>query len=245
MDPSIPIGSQDAQKQWQELHDIYKDVGFDVHLIRPVEGLPDMVFTANGFFSIDNKAVVARYRYPQRQGETEYYIQWLKDRNFKVIDPGQIYYEGEGDTFLVGNTIFQGWGFRSDKKVVELMKKTFPEKNGIALHLIDDRFYHLDTCFFPVNEELVYYYDKAFDTASQKAITKAFKHAVAVSDEEALGFALNSMTVDHTVITNTKSKKFVNRVKSDGYQVVTAHMTEFLKSGGSVKCLTNEIWTKD
>lgn len=242
MDPSIPVGNKDAKQQWKELVAIYKDVGFPTDFIEPVAGLPDMVFTANGFFSIDNKAIVARYRYKERQGETKHFKKWLKDHSFDVIDPGKICYEGEGDTFVVGDTIFQGWGFRSDKAILPVFKKTFPHKKIVWLHLINDRFYHLDTCFFPINKDLAYFYEKAFDGQSVKSIRKAFKEAVAVTDEEAHSFGLNSMTVDHTIIMNKNAKKFADRVKSDGYKTIMVKLDEFFKSGGSVKCLTNEFF---
>lgn len=242
MDPSKRVASTDAIKEWQELSDIYKDLEMSVDTIAPQDGLPDMVFTANGFFSINKKAIVARFRYKERQGETNHFIQWLTENKYTVIDPGKIVYEGEGDTFVIGKNIFQGWGFRSDKEILSLFEETYPEYSVIPLHLVDDRFYHLDTCFFPINEDLAYFYEKAFDAISVKVIKKSFKHAVAVTDEEALTFSLNSVTTDHTVVMNANSNKFSERVKSEGYRVFQLPMNEFFKSGGSVKCLTNEIW---
>jgi N-dimethylarginine dimethylaminohydrolase len=88
----------------------------------------------------------------------------------------------------------------------------------------------------------VYYYKKAFDEVSQKVITSEFPQAIAVTDDEALTFCLNSMIVGNTIVTNTNAVAFTTRVKKDGYEVIQTDMSEFLKSGGSVKCLTNEIW---
>lgn len=242
MHPEIPVAGKRAKKQWYELVSLYSQLNYSLSFIEPANSLPDMVFTANGFFNVGKKAVVARFRFQERQGETELYAKWLRDNGFEVVDPGKIVYEGQGDTLMVGDNIFQGWGFRSDKEVTGLMKKTYPEKNVVPLHLIDDRFYHLDTCFFPVNEELAYYFDGAFDDVTLKKIKKTFKKPVAVTEEEAVSFALNSMTTDHTIVTNSKAKKFKKRVKSEGFRVVSLEMDEFLKSGGSVKCLTNIVY---
>ncbi len=48
MEPANPTDTQLAVDQWQALYDTYLDLGHEVQLIDPVEGLPDMVYTANG-----------------------------------------------------------------------------------------------------------------------------------------------------------------------------------------------------
>ncbi len=245
MDPSIPVGCNLAQKQWQDLVDVCKDLSLSVDFIQPVSDLFDMVFAANGFFSIDKKAVVSRFRYSERQGETKFYKQWLKDNDFEVIDPKTIVYEGQGDTLLVEDVILQGYGFRSDREITKLLSNEFPNKKVIPLRLVDERFFHLDICCFPINRELVYFYDKAFDQKSVHTIKKYFKNAVAVSDEEALSFALNSVALDHTVITKTEAKRFSDRLSAQGFNVIELDMSEFIKSGGAVKCLTNELWEEN
>jgi len=204
--------------------------------------LPDMVFAANGFFSVNKKAIVSRFRYRERQGETKFYKQWLKAHGFEVIDPKSIIYEGQGDTLLVEDVILQGYGFRSDREIAKLLSNEFPNKKVVPLRLIDERFYHLDICFLPINRELVYFYDKAFDRKSVDTIKEFFKYAIAVSDEEALSFSLNSVVIDHTVVTNAKAKRFNDRVSSEGLKTISLDMSEFIKSGGAVKCLTNELW---
>lgn len=242
MNPSIPVAQKLALKQWQALLDTYENLSLSINVISPVSDLPDMVFAANGFFSIGKKAVVARYRYKQRQGEAVHYTRWLKDHDFEVIDPTPIVYEAQGDTLLVEDLILQGYGFRSDSQIVRVLSSAFPNKKVVPLRLVDERFYHLDICCFPINRELVYFYDKALDQKSVNTITKLFKQAIAVSDEEALSFALNSVALDHAVITNIKAKRFSDRLSAQGFNVIELDMSEFIKSGGSVKCLTNELW---
>lgn len=242
MNPTVAVREDLASKQWQALVEVYENLSLPINAIAPVPDLPDMVFAANGFFSIDKKAVVARYRYRERQGETKFYKQWLWDNGFEVIDPKPIIYEGQGDTLLVDDVILQGYGFRSDREIVRVLSNTFPNKKVVPLRLIDERFYHLDICCFPINRELVYFYDKALDQKSVSTIKKLFKRAIAVSDQEALSFSLNSAVIDHTVITNSKAKLFGDRVSAEGLKVISLDMSEFIKSGGAVKCLTNELW---
>src|SRR5690554_4969930 len=58
-----------AVSQWEVLYDTYRSLGFAVHLIDPVGGLPDMVYAANGGFVIDNVAYGAKFRFEERVPE--------------------------------------------------------------------------------------------------------------------------------------------------------------------------------
>ena len=242
MNPSNKVDVSRAIEQWNELLVVYKDLGIQVEQITPIDGLPDMVFAANGFFAIGARAVLSRFRYKERQSETNYFSNWLEQNSFDVVDPGKIVYEGEGDTFLVQDTIYQGWGFRSDPTIASIFKTAFQDKAVKLLHLIDDKFYHFDTCFFPVDQNLVYFYENAFDSDSSKTIRSSFKKAVAVTREEAMTFSLNSIQYNNTIIMNSHSKKFAERIRSEGFTVISVDVSEFMKSGGSVKCLTNELY---
>ena len=75
-----------AKKQWDRLHEVItKEVGVDVRLMEPVEGLPDLVFTANAAFVYNNKAIIAHYKFPERQGEEPYCEEWFKQHGFDVV----------------------------------------------------------------------------------------------------------------------------------------------------------------
>ena len=59
MHPQVPTDTALAVRQWEELYRIYRDLGFDVHLVDPIPGLPDMVYAANGAL-VTPTATVAR-----------------------------------------------------------------------------------------------------------------------------------------------------------------------------------------
>lgn len=242
MDTQRGVDKKKTKKQWQNLVRTFKKLGFSVDTIEPVEGLPDMVFAANGSFAIGKKALISHYRYPQRKDEARYHWLWFEKNGFSVSNTSGIHYEGQGDTFLVGDTIFQGFGFRSDKDVAKVMRKAFPKKKVVLLELVDDRFYHMDICFFPINKELVFYYSKAYTKEAVAAIKKHFKKAIDVTDEEALSFGLNSISAGNTAVLTSTATKFADRLKALGFKTILVDMSEFAKSGGAVKCVTNEIW---
>ena len=52
MDTSVPVDTDLAVKQWSVLRDTALDLGHEVRVLEPQPTLPDMVFAANGAFSI-------------------------------------------------------------------------------------------------------------------------------------------------------------------------------------------------
>ena len=113
MNPAEPTDTNLALAQWQTLYDTYLGLGYDVQLIDPIAGLPDMVYAANGGFVIDGIAYGAKFTHPERQPEGPAYMEWFRGAGFEVREPDEVN-EGEGDFLLVGDTILAGTGFRSD-----------------------------------------------------------------------------------------------------------------------------------
>jgi N-dimethylarginine dimethylaminohydrolase len=110
----------------------------------------------------------------------------------------------------------------------------------VALQLVDPRFYHLDTCLCPLSGGHLMYYPAAFDAASQAAIVARVPQdkRIAVSEEDALAFACNAVNLDDLVILNRASESLRGRLDEAGYRVQETPLHEFLKAGGSAKCLT-------
>ncbi|MBV9822725.1 MAG: amidinotransferase, partial [Actinobacteria bacterium] len=63
MDVTVPVDPELALKQWHILRDTLTDLGHTVHALAPVPGLPDMVYAANGAFSVDGKVYGARFKH--------------------------------------------------------------------------------------------------------------------------------------------------------------------------------------
>ena len=108
-----------------------------------------------------------------------------------------------------------------------------------SLHLVDARFYHLDTCFVPLPGGRVVYYPPAFDARSQRRIEALAPPAqrFAVGEEDARNFACNAVRIGRTWIANHASPALRERLEGWGYRVVTTPLTEFMKAGGAAKCL--------
>jgi N-dimethylarginine dimethylaminohydrolase len=234
-----------AKKQWRDLYDIVCDHA-TVRIVLPQPGSPDMVFTANAGLVLGKKFITSRFRYPERQYEEPYFADWFMDRGFEVkLMPREMYFEGAGDAlFERGQSgknarLWMAYGHRSLEEASGEISSWLKCKVE-TLNLVDDRFYHLDTCFCPLEGGYVLYYPQAFDAGSQAKIAKLVpeKKRIAILEEDALAFACNAVNIGKTVIVNKAGPDFITKLGAAGYTVIQTPLTEFMKAGGSAKCLT-------
>jgi len=143
MHPEAPTDTSLAVTQWEVLYQTYLDLGFDVQLIDPIAGLPDMVYAANGGFVLDGIAYGAKFTYPERQPEGPAYMDWFGANGFDVRAPESVN-EGEGDFLLVGDVLLAGMGFRSASNSHQELGQIFG-REVVSLNLVNPSFYHLDT----------------------------------------------------------------------------------------------------
>lgn len=235
-----PVDTGLAKKQWSALYDTYQKLGYDVRLMAAIKGLPDLVFTANGSLVIDGKVMLPRFKYPERQPETAHDEHWFAANGFHDILMPEHDFEGEGDCLFAGNTIFSGYGFRSDFGIHTELEDFFG-KQVVSLKLVDPRFYHLDTAFCPLDDKTVMYYPGAFDARSRHAIEMHFPHRIEASEEDAAGFGLNAVSDGYNVVVSAAAGGIHRQLRESGYNPIGLDMTEFRKSGGAVKCCTLEL----
>jgi N-dimethylarginine dimethylaminohydrolase len=227
-----------ATRQWADLRAILAQTGATLSEVPPVEGLPDLVFTANAAIVYGVRAILAHFKHPQRQGEEPHYRAWLEANGFEVLDPPtNMFFEGAGDALFCGDTLYAGYRQRSDA----LGHQQIGEMLGVRilpLELVDAYYYHLDTCFCPLAPGEAIYYPAAFDEYGRKVLTETIPHLHAVAEDEARSFACNAVVVGRTVVTNTGCPDLHRLLKTLGYDPVETPLSEFVKAGGSAKCLT-------
>ena len=69
-----------------------------------------MVYAANGGFIANDIAVVARFRFAERAGESKAYAEWMASRGYRPVTTRHVN-EGQGDLLLVGQMVLAGYGF--------------------------------------------------------------------------------------------------------------------------------------
>jgi N-dimethylarginine dimethylaminohydrolase len=245
MDPALPTDTSLAVRQWQTLYDTYINLGFDVQLIEPIDGLPDMVYAANGGFVIDNVAYGASFTYPQRQPEGPAYMDWFRENGFDVRPPEKIN-EGEGDFLLVGDVILAGTGFRSNSDSHEELARIYG-RDVITLNLVNPSFYHLDTAIAVLdgspksgNGEIAYL-PSAFDEPSLAILRERYPDAILVTEEDAAILGLNSYSDGYNVVIASRATDFERQLRERGFNPIGVDLSELLLGGGGVKCCTLEL----
>ncbi|HEX5445690.1 MAG TPA: arginine deiminase-related protein [Pirellulales bacterium] len=229
---------QQAHQQWTQLRAVLEAAGATILLQEPVPGLPDLVFTANAAIVYRQQAVLARFRHPERQGEEPYDEAWLAANGFTVhrLNPST-YFEGAGDALFCGDTLVAGYRIRSDVRGHQEIGRLF-DCRVIALELVDPYYYHLDTCFCPLAPGVAIYYPEAFDDYGRRALAQVVPELIPVTTGEARRFACNAVVVGRTVVTNTGCPELHAALGSRGYACRETPLDEFVKAGGSAKCLT-------
>jgi N-dimethylarginine dimethylaminohydrolase len=227
-----------AVGQWQSLYQQIIDAGAGISLLQPVEGLPDLVFTANAAMIYRRQALVSRFRHRQRQGEEPYNRHWFTENGFEIVEvPENFSFEGAGDALFCGDTLYAGYRMRSDAGGHQQIGRMLGVR-VIPVELIDARYYHLDTCFCPLREGEAIWYPPAFDEYGQRAIREHVKQLIEVEQAEAERFACNAVVIGRRVITNTGCDRLHAALAARGYQPIATPLDEFVKAGGSAKCLT-------
>ena len=252
MDPAAWSQSGDALhgealRQWEGLLHAVRRSGATVELVEPENGLPDLVFTANSAVVLDGKALLARFRHPQRQGEEPVYAAAFNAlRSRGLIDevvtlPEGVTLEGAGDCLWDAHRqlFWMGCGFRTGVEAREVVAEQFGVP-CVALALADPAFYHLDTCFSPLPCGAVMYHPAAFTTEGLAQIHArvAPEQRIAIAPEDAASFAANAVTFGRTILLSSCSETLRDRLEKRGYKVVEAPLTVFQRSGGSACCLT-------
>ncbi len=230
-----------ARRQWQSLHDALVALGVQVELLAPQPGLPDLVFTANAGLVFKSRFISSRFRHAVRARETLYFDAWFAGQGWQVEHlPDEMYFEGAGDALFCGPALFAGYRIRSDALAHQEVARRIGAE-VLPLELVNPRFYHLDTCFCPLAPGAAVYFADAFDSYGRKVLERSVPKLIAATEPDAHRFGCNAVVVGKTVLTNAGCDRLAADLRRAGYEPVGIELDEFLKAGGSAKCLTLRI----
>jgi N-dimethylarginine dimethylaminohydrolase len=252
MRPGLWSADPDGQRQaaraaFTDLTMALKRAGAEVETLPGAPGAPDLVFPANAGVVLDGRAVLARFRHPERQVEEPVFraaLEDLRDRGVftQVVSlPDGCLQEGAGDFIWDASRglFWAGYGPRSNHAGMTAVADVFG-KPIVALELATQQFYHLDTCFCPLPGGEVLYYPPAFTPAAQAAIRDhvAPHLLIEASDEDAARFCVNAVAFDQTIIMAEAADDLRKRLTDRGYRLIEVNLAPFILSGGGAYCMT-------
>jgi N-dimethylarginine dimethylaminohydrolase len=244
LESHVQVERRRAERQWDRLVDVYRSLGHEVELVDPAPGQVDMVFSANAATVIDGKVLTARFRHKERRGEEPHFLDWFRARvttgALADVRVAESVNEGEGDFALVGDLILAGHGFRTSRAAHDEASRFF-ERPTLSLHLVDSRYYHLDTALAVLSDDLIAWYPPAFDAASRAELRQRFPDAIVAADADASLLGLNMMSDGYHVVMPAGADGLAAQLRSRGFEPVPVELSELRKAGGSVKCCTLEI----
>jgi len=226
-----------AAEQWERLHACLDGLGVSIELVEQGEAVPDMTFAANAGIVTGRRFIPANFRFPERQPEAALFSAWFAGRGYEVAPIHEPHHwEGEGDVLPADDAVFAGYRFRTEERALDHLD-TLLGTEVVRLELADGRFYHLDTCFCPLGAGRLLWYPPAFPPESRAEVERRFPRAVAVPEVDALRFACNALPVGDAVVLNAGCSVTEAAIASMGLRAVPTPTDEFIKAGGSVKCL--------
>jgi N-dimethylarginine dimethylaminohydrolase len=238
MHAEVPADPDRAREQWDGLVATLREAGAEVEFQEPVVGLPDLVFTANAGIVNGRQFVPARFRHPERQGEMAHDIEWFAARDFTIDElPAEIRHEGAGDALPFGDLLVSGYRGRSDAASHAYLSRLTATAVR-SVELVDERLYHLDLTFCPLDARRAIIAPLGWDRYARKVIDALIPEPLILDDEEALAFCANSVVVGTTVVMPSCPPSVGRRLEAWGFDVVVCGVGEFLKAGGGCRCLT-------
>ena len=244
MHPEDPTDTSLAVRQWETLYAKYQELGFDIHLIDPVEGLPDMVYAANGGYVLDGKAFGAKFEYPERQPEGPAYMEWFARQRLRRAPSRSRPTRARATCSSSATRSTPAPGSAPTSPATTSCARIYG-REVVTLTLVDPSFYHLDTAFAVLDSNggpgSVAYLPKAFDAPSLAILQERFPEAIIVTDEDAAVLGLNSFSDGKNVVIASRAKDFERQLIERGFTPHGVDLSELLLGGGGVKCCTLEL----
>jgi N-dimethylarginine dimethylaminohydrolase len=240
MTHGVAVDVDTALAQWHGLHDALVVAGAEVETIDQPEGVPDLVFTANAGLldARERRFVPAHFRHPERVPETEVFARWFAERGWDVARlPDDVVHEGAGDALPFGGVLVSGYRPRSDAAAAPLLTDLLGVEVR-TLELVDDRLYHLDLTFCPLDDRRAMCAPMGWDADGRAMIEDLVPEPLWLEDEEALAFCANSVVVGDVVHMPTCPPRVGRQLEAWGFHIVVCPVDEYLKAGGGCRCLT-------
>ena len=238
MHREVAVDLDRARGQWGELVATLVEAGAEVELLDPQPRLPDLVFTANAGTVNRGRYVPSRFRHPNRQPEVAHDAAWFAEHGYEVAElPEGAGHEGAGDALPFRGVFLSGYRSRSDAAAAGPLSALLGAPVR-AIELVDDRLYHLDLTFCPLDDRRAMVAPHAWDTYACKVVEALVPEPLVLTDDEMLAFCANSVVVGSAVVMPACPPPVGRQLEAWGFDVAVVAVDEFLKAGGGCRCLT-------
>ena len=238
MHRQVAVDRDRAREQWDRLRSTLEAAGAVVELLPAQPDVPDLVFTANAGLLDGDLFVPSRFRHPERQPEVPHNTAWFEQHGRRIESlPEGVCHEGAGDALPFGGVLVSGYRLRSDAASHAYLSRL----TGAAVRsveLVDERFYHLDLTFCPLDDRRAIVNPAGWDDYGRRVMQALVPEPLVLEPDEALAFCANSVVVGRVVVMPSVPARVGRQLEAWGFEPVECRVDEFLKAGGGCRCLT-------
>ena len=236
-----------ARASWQKLKETLGQAGGEIVQAPGSAGLPDMVFPSNSAVVLDGRALVSRFRHPERQPEAERFLEFFRALTERGLLseveqlPEGLYQEGEGDCVWdpARQLFWAGHGPRSSRDAADYVAGFFGA-TVVPLELVAPHYYHMDVCLMPLEGGEVLYFPPAFTAEGLAELRSRVDpgQLIEVAEQDALALAINAVNVGRNVVLAAGASRLCEQLRERGYTPLEVDLTPFIQSGGASFCMT-------
>lgn len=228
-----------ARAQWNNLVALLRSIGATVEILPSVAPLPDMVFTADIGLVTKQRFVSSCFRYPERKQEASYGASWFRAHNYEVseliLEDGASF--ESSDILPFRGRLLAGYGFRTTLSAHVALARLL-QTSLCPIRLVNPRLYHLDVCFCPLDERHAIVVPDAWTRQGCEIVKRLVPEPLVLEMEEALTFCANSLVIGKTIIMPACPVRVGRVLEGWGFDICVVSVSEFLKAGGAIHCLT-------
>ena len=223
-----PIDLALAQAQHESYERCLKDLGCQVHRVKPAPDLPDAVFVEDSAVVLDEIGIVTRPGAQSRRAETAQVAETLRPLRLlrQIEEPGTL--DG-GDVLRVNRTLFVGRSGRTnDEGIAQLTRLAAPF--GYTVTPVEtDGCLHLKTAVTEVAEGTLLLNPRWVDPAR-------FSGFELIACDPTEPFAANALRIGNSVLHAAAWQRTRERLEASGIAVVPVDASELAKAEAGVTC---------
>ncbi len=228
-------------EEFQRLVEAYEKSGVEVVLAEPTSEIPEAIFTRDFGGHVSEGYILGNFATSIRFKERAFYENVMATLGIKKIaEVRQGFFEGGDFTFIDERTLAVGLLERSNEQGLMELKEQL-EPLGYHIHGVKGKakYLHLDMCFNMVSKNLALGYKDGLPLSFLELLSD--KGIGLISGDETMIFkhAYNVQALGDNRVLSLKQNTVINKAMTlHGLKVVEVEISEILKAGGGIHCMS-------
>lgn len=231
-----------VKQEFYRLQTLYTGLGIDVEIATPAETMPHAVFARDLGGCVKEGVILGNFAREIRKSETEFFHFVLETLAIPIIGEitGAGTFEGGDFAFLNEHTIAVGLLDRTNQEGYRQLQEIL-EPLGYRLHAVpmNPDYLHLDMCFNLVTPDIAIAYSKGLPAPFLELLDELGITLIEGPESEVFTHGYNVQSLGNRQVISLAQNTTINeKMRQKGLTVHEVAITETLKLGGGVHCMT-------